>query len=147
VLKKIMSAVKRVEFVSDRMWYIILRVRWCHIIVLKALAPTEDKIYDVRNSFYEELEHVFDKVPKFHMKILLDFNAKVSKEDMFKPTIWNESLHEMKNNNGVRVVNLTISKNRTVKSMMFLYCNIHKYIWCPIIQGSRLWYWPLSGGG
>jgi hypothetical protein len=41
------------------------------------------------------------------MKILLgDFNAKVGKEDIFKPTIGNESLHETSNDNGVRVVNL-----------------------------------------
>jgi hypothetical protein len=52
----------------------------------------------------EELEHVFDKVPKYHMKILLDFNAKVSREDVFKTKIWNESLHEISNDNGVRVV-------------------------------------------
>jgi hypothetical protein len=30
--KKIISVVKWVEFVSDRMPYIILRGRWCHII-------------------------------------------------------------------------------------------------------------------
>jgi hypothetical protein len=29
VYKRIISAVKRVEFVSDRMSYIILRGRWC----------------------------------------------------------------------------------------------------------------------
>jgi hypothetical protein len=34
VHKRIISAVKKVEFVSDRMSYIILRGRWCHIIVL-----------------------------------------------------------------------------------------------------------------
>jgi hypothetical protein len=32
VHKRIMSAVKRVEFVSDRMSYLILRGRWCHIL-------------------------------------------------------------------------------------------------------------------
>jgi exonuclease III len=54
----------------------------------------------VKDSFYEELEHVFDKSPKYHMKILLgDFNAKVGKEDIFKPTIRNESLHEISNDN------------------------------------------------
>jgi hypothetical protein len=57
------SAVKRVEFVSDRMSYIILRGRWCHIIVLKVHAPTEDKTDDMKDSFYEELERVFDKLP------------------------------------------------------------------------------------
>jgi hypothetical protein len=41
---KIISAVKRVEFVSDRMSYIILRGRWCDIIALNVHASTEDKI-------------------------------------------------------------------------------------------------------
>jgi hypothetical protein len=51
-----MSAVKRVEFVSDRMSYIILRGRWCNIIVLNVHAPTEDKIDYMKDRFYEELE-------------------------------------------------------------------------------------------
>jgi hypothetical protein len=38
VHKRIISAVKRVEIVSDRMSYIILRGPWCHIIVLNILA-------------------------------------------------------------------------------------------------------------
>jgi hypothetical protein len=128
VHKRIISAVKRVEFVSDRMSYIILRGRWCHIIVLKVHAPTEDKTDDVKDSFYEELEPVFDKFLKYHMKILSgDFNAKVGREDIFKPTIGNESLHEISNDNGVRSVNFASSKNFRVKSMMFPHRNIHKY--------------------
>jgi exonuclease III len=73
------------------MSYIILRGCWCHIIVLNFHAPTEDKTDDVKESFYEELEHVLDKFLKYHRKILLgDFNAKVGREDIFKPTIGNE---------------------------------------------------------
>jgi hypothetical protein len=73
---KIISAVKRVESVSDRMSYIIQRGRWCQIIVLNVHAPTEDKTDDVKDSFYEELECVCDKFLKHHMKILLgDFSA------------------------------------------------------------------------
>jgi hypothetical protein len=41
---RIISAVKRVEFVSARMPYIILRGHWCGIIVLNVHAPTEDKL-------------------------------------------------------------------------------------------------------
>jgi hypothetical protein len=53
------------------------------------------------------------------MKILLgDFNAKVGRKDIFKPTIGNESLQESSNNNGIRVVNFATSKNLTVKSTM-----------------------------
>jgi hypothetical protein len=89
---RIISAVTRVEL------YIILRQRCCDIIVLNVRAPTENKIDDVKGSFYEELEHVFDKVPKYHKRILSgDFSAKVGKEDIFKPTPGNESLHEICN--------------------------------------------------
>jgi hypothetical protein len=64
------------------------------------------------------------------MKILLgDFNAKVGREDIFKPTIGNESLHHDSNDNGVRVVNFATSKNLVVKSTMFPHRNIHKYTW------------------
>ena len=41
------------------------------------------------------------------MKILLgDFNGKVGRENIFKLTIRNESLHKDRNDNGVRIVNL-----------------------------------------
>jgi hypothetical protein len=64
------------------------------------------------------------------MKILLGvFNTKVGREDVFKLTIGNESLHEISNNNGVRVVNFTTSKNLTVKSTIFPHHKIHKYTW------------------
>jgi len=40
------------------------------------------------------------------MKIRLgDFNAKVGREDIFKSTIGNESIHQDSNKNGVRIVN------------------------------------------
>jgi hypothetical protein len=61
VHKRIVSAVKRVKFVSDRMSYIILRGCWCHIIVLNVPTPTEDTTDDAKDSFCEELKHVFDK--------------------------------------------------------------------------------------
>jgi hypothetical protein len=49
-----------------------------------------DKTDDVKDSFYVELESVFDRFPKYLMKILLgDFNAKGGREDIFKPTIEN----------------------------------------------------------
>jgi exonuclease III len=94
------------------MLYIILRGRWCDIIVLYVHTPTEDKIDDVKDSFYDELEQVFDKFPKYHMKILLgDYNTKVGREDIFIPTIGNESLHEISNDNGVKVVNCHIQES------------------------------------
>ena len=64
------------------------------------------------------------------MKILLgDFNAKVGTENIFRPTISKESLHQDSNDNGFRLVNFVTSKNLVVKSTMFPHRNIHKYNW------------------
>jgi hypothetical protein len=95
-------------------------------MVLNVHAPTEDKTDDLKGSSYEELERVFHKFPKYHMKILLgDFNAKVGKEDICKPTIGNESFNEISNDNGGRLVNFSTPKNLKVKSTMFPHRNIH----------------------
>jgi hypothetical protein len=60
--------------------YIILRGRWCDIIVLNVPPPTEAKTDDMKDSFQDELEYVFDKFPIYLTKILLgDLNAKVGK--------------------------------------------------------------------
>jgi hypothetical protein len=92
VHKRIISAAVRVGFVSDRISYIIFRGRLCSIIDLNVHEPYEDKSNDVKYSLYEELKRVTDKFSRYSKKILLgDFNSKVGWEDIFKPTIGNES--------------------------------------------------------
>jgi hypothetical protein len=54
-----------------------MRGRWCTNIVLNVHAPSEEKSDD--------------------------FNAKVGRENIFKPTIGNESVHQVSNDNGVRI--------------------------------------------
>ena len=64
------------------------------------------------------------------MKILFgDFNAKAGAENIFKPKVGNESLHQDSNDNGVRIVNFATSKNLILKSTMFPRRNIRKYTW------------------
>jgi hypothetical protein len=93
-------------------------------------APCEDKSDDLKDSFYEEHGRVFDQFPMYDMKILLgDFSAEVGRENIFKPTIGNESTHEISNDKGVRAVNFATAKNLIVKSIMFPHRNIHKYTW------------------
>ena len=50
VCHRIVSAVKREEFVSDRMSCIVLRGRWCSIIVLNVHAPVEEKSGDSKDN-------------------------------------------------------------------------------------------------
>ena len=82
---------------------VVLRGRWCNIIVLNVHAPSEEKSDNSKDSFYEELEQVFNHFHKYQMKILLgDFKAKVGRENCFKLTTGNDSLHQVSNDNGVK---------------------------------------------
>jgi hypothetical protein len=50
------------------------------------------------------------------MKILLgDFNVELGREDIFTPTVGNESLHQDSNDIGVSIVNFATSRNLVVK--------------------------------
>ena len=87
------------------------------------------KVRSQKIVFMRNYSRFFYHFPKYHVKILLgDFNAKVGREIIFKPTIGQESLHQDSNDNGVRIVNFATSKN-LVKSTMFPHRNIHKYTW------------------
>jgi len=53
----------------------------------------------------------------------------LGRDDIFKATIGNESLHQDSNGNGVRIVKFGTSKILVVKSLMIPHQNIHKYTW------------------
>jgi hypothetical protein len=89
---RIKAAVKKVEFVSHKVSCIILRGRWCNIMILNVHVLSEEESDVSRDRFYEELEQVFGHFPQYHMKNLLEgFNAKLEKEYILYPTIGNES--------------------------------------------------------
>jgi hypothetical protein len=114
------------------MSYITLRGLW-YDIVLNVHAPAEVKGDDTKESFCEELESVFDQVTKDHMKLLLgDFSARIGRDDTFELTVGNESLHEIRHDYTVRVVNCDTLGNVIVKCTVFTLYSIHKYTWtCP----------------
>jgi hypothetical protein len=85
VRKEIISAVKRVEFDSDR----ILRGRWCHIIVRR-------------------------------------FQCQTRQGRNFKPKIVNKNLHEISDDDGLRLVNFATSNDFTVKSMNACRLSVEK---------------------
>jgi len=75
-------------------------------------APSEKKS--------DELRQVFYHFPKYHIKNLLgDFIARFEREDIFKPTTGNDSLHQDSKDNGVTILHFATSKNLGVKNMMF----------------------------
>ena len=59
VYHRIVLAVKGEDFISGRASCIVLRVRWCNIVILNMHAPSEEKSDDSKYNLDEELEQVF----------------------------------------------------------------------------------------
>jgi len=64
-----------------------------------------EKTEEIKEEFYNLLEQNINQIATSDIKIILgDFNVKVGKESIYKPTIGNESLHNETNNNGKMIV-------------------------------------------
>jgi hypothetical protein len=60
----------------------------------------------MQKQFFEKLEQALD----YAKTLFGDFSAKVGRENIFKPKIGNESLHQDRNGSGVRIVNFSTTK-------------------------------------
>jgi hypothetical protein len=57
---RILRAVKILELVSDMVYYVVLRGRWCNIFVMNVYAASEEKRDGSKDSFNKELEQVLN---------------------------------------------------------------------------------------
>jgi len=97
------------------------------MFIINYYAPTEYKSDDIKNKFYEDLDLVCDTLQVDKPKIVLgDFNVKIGKENIYKPTILSESLHEITNDNGNKLITFATAKNMIVGNTYLPYKNIHK---------------------
>jgi len=119
--------VKTFQALSERICYIRVTGHIFDIVIINCYAPTEEKGEDIKESFYEELDRVWDVIPNSCVKIVLgDFNAKVGREEMYQPTIGRESLHDRSNDNGTRLINFCMTNGLTLSSTYFPRKDIYK---------------------
>jgi len=109
-----MSAVKRVEFVSNMMMNVILCSQWCNISALNVKTPTAKKSGNIRT--------VSLGTQGFHIRKL---QCKNGHRRYFK-TMPNVNLHETINNNGAQSSKRCYIKI-CIKCTVSPSCNTYKY--------------------
>jgi exonuclease III len=133
--------VKGFTAVNDRLCYIRIAGPIFDVIIINAYVPTEEKEEYLKNEFYDDLEKIIDTTTNSCIKILIgDFNAKIWKEDMYRPTIGLNDLHDVSNDNGTRLINLCLAKGFNLSSTYFTRKDIHKQTWiAPSAASLKLW--------
>lgn len=115
---------------NERMCTLRVKGKFFNITFINVYAPTEDKSDEVKGEFYEQLEREYDLAPAWDIKIILgDFNAKIGREMVYRPTIGPHSLHELSNDNGKRLIDFAMSRNAVISSTYFNHKDIHKATW------------------
>jgi len=119
--------VKDFKIINERICRLRLKAKWFSCTPINAHAPTNEKTEEIKEEFYSLLQHNTNQLARSDIKIILgDFNAKVGKESIYKPTTGNESLHNETNNNGIKMIQFAISKRLNVRSTAFSHKDIHK---------------------
>ncbi|KAL4082424.1 hypothetical protein QTP88_029891 [Uroleucon formosanum] len=92
VKESLVKLVKKFEAVDDRLCYIIIEGKTSNIAIINCYAPTETAINDDKDFFYDNLERVYDMIPRSYIRILVgDQNAQVGREHAFRHTIGKEN--------------------------------------------------------
>jgi hypothetical protein len=96
--------------------------------VINVRAPMEEKLGC--EDFYNALDNAYVKSSRHNIKVVIrDFSAKVGRDCAYKPNVGTESLHEESNDNGLRLVDFTISWNMVIGVTLYLHNKIHKGAW------------------
>jgi len=75
--------VKDFKIINERICYLRLKAKWFSCTLINVHAPTNEKMEEVREEFYNLLEQNINHIANSDIKIILgDFNAKVGTEDI-----------------------------------------------------------------
>lgn len=126
------------KVVNSRISYLRIKGKYRKISLINVHSPTEETETEKKERFYEDLDDVLSKLPKFDVKIIFgDLNAKIGREQWNVPVAGKESLHEKTNKNGQLLIDFAASRDMVVKSTMLQRREIHKITWISPDQKTR----------
>ena len=80
--------IKILQTVNERICYLRLKTKRFSCSLVNVHAPTNEKLEEIKEDFCNLLEHSINQIVNLDIKIILgNFNAKVGKENIYKPTI------------------------------------------------------------
>lgn len=98
--------------------------------IISAYAPTLDSEQQIKETFYEQLEHQLRHIPKSHRIILLgDFNARVGKNSDIWPNVIGRHGVGNINGNGELLLTKCVEHDLTITNTQFRQRNKYKGTW------------------
>jgi exonuclease III len=95
IAKAIRQNIIQIATINTRICKVRIKGWLRNITIISAYAPTEDKGECEKENFYDTLEEICHKTPKYDMIIMMgDFSAKIGKEAYQKQVAGMHTVHE-----------------------------------------------------
>jgi exonuclease III len=129
VKKELVKNVLGFEPYNERICKLRLKGKFHNLSIICVHAPIDDKNDEIKEQFFEDLQKVYDQIPRHDIVILLgDMNAKIGREDVYRPVSGIHILH-ISNKNGELICEYAVVNNMSVMSTKFQHKRIRKGTW------------------
>ena len=118
------------EPISERIITARFTSKGRNITIIQCYAPTNTTVYEEKETFYEQLQAVFQKTPKRDIRIVMgDLNAKIGKDNNdWRGTMGTEGLGQM-NENGLLFASFCALNELVIGGSLFPHKQTHKATW------------------
>uniref|UniRef100_A0A8D0A351 Endonuclease/exonuclease/phosphatase domain-containing protein n=1 Tax=Sander lucioperca TaxID=283035 RepID=A0A8D0A351_SANLU len=118
------------EPISERIITARFTSKGRNITFIQCYAPTNTAVYEEKETFYQQLQAVFQKTPKRDIKIVMgDMNAKIGKDNNdWRGTMGTEGLGQI-NENGLLFASCCAFNELVIGGSLFTYKQTHKATW------------------
>ncbi|XP_023309952.1 uncharacterized protein LOC111691409 [Anoplophora glabripennis] len=125
--KKMVQQINNWKAWSERILEVRLKDEGSHQkTVIVVYGPNEDDRAECKDQFWEKLTKVTEEA-KGEIYIAGDFNSRVGKGDHIYRTIVGEQGENVRNNNGIRLLDFCLMHNLVITNTYFKHKDIHKY--------------------
>ncbi len=111
-----------------------------YVAVYAPVNPNNKVMAEASDVFYSKLQETIDRVPKGDMIVLMgDFNARVGKQEhLSAPQTVGPYPVDVKNDNGIRLVEFCLTNNIVISNTFFQHKLIHQTSW--MHPGNKQWH-------
>jgi hypothetical protein len=103
--------VKDFKAINKRLCWLRLKAKWFSCTLINVHVQTNKKTKETNKEFNNLLEQTISQIASSDIHTVRgDSNAKIGKENVYKPTIGNESLHNETNDNGMKMIQFAVSR-------------------------------------
>ena len=128
--KEVKNSLLEWEAISPRIITARFKSTGRNVTVINAYAPTNLAEDDKKDQFYEQLQAVFNKVPKRDLPILLgDMNAKIGSDNSGLEQVMGRHGMGAMNDNGRRFTEFCAFNKLIIGGSLFPHKDVHKATW------------------